>query len=135
MPNIIATAEAENTGEVYATKLLTNKHTLLADEPFELGGQEMGPSPGDFLCIALASCMVITLRMYIARKGWKISQIKARVDQVESPIPSGNATFYCNVSFVETLTSEQRDKLFKIATACPLHRILNKPSDIITLLE
>ncbi|MDO6388588.1 OsmC family protein [Pontibacter sp. BT731] len=136
MPNIIATAEAENTGEAYATKLITNQHRLLADEPFDLGGQNLGPNPGDYLCMALASCMVITLRMYITRKGWEIGRIKAKVNLVKSTnTASGNNTFYCSVSFGETLTTEQRGKLCKIAKACPLHRLLSRPSDIITLLD
>ncbi|PKV75908.1 OsmC family protein [Pontibacter ramchanderi] len=136
MPNIIATAEAENTGEAYTTTLQTNQHMLIADEPTDLGGQELGPAPGDFLCMALASCMVITLRMYITRKGWEIGRIRARVNLVKNiDKAAGSNTFYCNLSFSEKLTAEQCEKLHKIAKACPLHRLLNKPSDIITLLE
>ncbi|SIT83087.1 OsmC family protein [Pontibacter indicus] len=136
MPNIIATAEAENTGEMYTTTLQTNRHTLIADEPLDLGGQDLGPGPGDFLCMALASCMVITLRMYITRKGWEIGRINAKVNLVKSPdTATGANTFYCSVSFSEKLTAEQHGKLCKIAKACPLHRLLNRPSNIITLLE
>lgn len=136
MPNIIATAEAENTGEAYTTTLQTNRHMLIADEPFDLGGQDLGPAPGDFLCMALASCMVITLRMYITRKGWEISWIKAKVNLVKSTDnAAGNNIFYCSVSFGKKLSTEQREKLCKIAKACPLHRLLNKPSEIITLLD
>lgn len=136
MPNIIATAEAENKGDKYTTKLHVNQHALVADEPLLIGGQDLGPAPGDYLCMALASCMVITLRMYVDRKGWSIPQIKAKINLIKgSDTASGNNTFYCNVSLDGTLTAEQREKLLKIAKACPLHRLLAKPSDVITLLE
>jgi putative redox protein len=136
MPKIIASAEAENNGERYTTKLLANQHTLVADEPLIIGGQDLGPAPGEYLCMALASCMVITLRMYVERKGWSVSLIKAKVNLVKgSDTVSGNNIFYCNVSLDGALTAEQRDKIAKIAKACPLHRLLSKPSDLITLLE
>ena len=53
---IIATAEAENTGELYETRASLHQHALVVDESEEFGGQDRGPMPGDLLCLSLASC-------------------------------------------------------------------------------
>jgi putative redox protein len=133
--NIIATAEAENNGELYTINLNVNGHSLIADELTDKGGLDLGPAPGDYICMSLASCTVITLRMYANRKGWNLEKIHAKVNLISGKVlPSGNNTFYVELSFSGDLTDEQRQRLMEIADACPVHRLLKKPNDIITML-
>ena len=54
--------------DLYKTELVATGHSLIADEPEEAGGGDLGPSPGQFLQLSLASCTAITLRMYTHRK-------------------------------------------------------------------
>ncbi len=135
MTKIIATAEAENKGGGYTTNMKVHQFELIADEPTELGGNNLGPSPGDYLCMALASCTVITLRMYSDRKKWKVDNIRVKVNLVKgTEMASGNNTFYCEVSLSGELDEEQKKRLLEISKACPVHRLLDKPSDTITIL-
>jgi putative redox protein len=132
---IIATAEAENNGELYATRACLHQHALLVDEPVDFGGQDLGPMPGDLLCLSLASCKVITLRMYAHRKGWQVNQIKVRVHQIKgNPQDSGQNTFFCELSLTGDLDEAQRKRLLEISKACPVQRLLAKPSDVETVL-
>lgn len=136
MPATIATAYAENNGALYTTELQVKQHQLIADELPILGGQDLGPEPGSYLCMALASCTVITLRMYVQRKGWNVEQISAKVDLVKSEDKtSGTNTFHCEVSVTGDLTDAQRDRLLYIARACPVHKLLSKPSEMVTVLK
>src|SRR5215510_5084139 len=48
---------------------------FIADEPPAIGGEDAGPDPYTLLLSSLASCKLITLRMYIDRKGWQIDRI------------------------------------------------------------
>ena len=48
---------------------------FISDEPESSGGQNTGPDPFTLLLSSLASCTLITLRMYIDRKGWDIPSI------------------------------------------------------------
>ena len=66
--------------ENYSTKITSNNHLFVADEPTELGGRDLGPSPFDLLNAALGTCTAITLKMYVDRKGWEVEEIKITVD-------------------------------------------------------
>ncbi len=136
MSKIIATAEVVNNGPSYTSNVRVNQHSLIVDEPFEKGGQDLGPAPGDYLCAALASCKAITLRMYAQRKQWQIEEIKVSVDLVLGKLmESGNNTFYCRISFKGTLNDDQQKRLLVIANSCPLHKMLSKPSDIVSTIS
>ncbi|MDB5249007.1 MAG: hypothetical protein JWQ40_3401 [Segetibacter sp.] len=132
---IIASAEAENTGSIYNTRMVKNQHVLIADEPVEVGGKDEGAAPGDYLCMSLASCKVITLRMYAQRKGWKIDSIKVKVSLVKgADMESGNNTFNCTLELKGDLTDEQKSRMLDISEACPIQKLLGKPSDIFSEL-
>ncbi len=132
MAKVIGTAEAENNGLLYSTLVKVNQHALLSDETPEFGGKDTGPSPIDYICVALASCTVMTMRMYAKRKQWKVDDIKVKVDMVKgTDQPSGKNTFYCQVRITGDLDEAQHKRLLEIAKACPIHRLLCKPSDVV----
>jgi putative redox protein len=134
LTNIIASAQAINKGDTYTTSLLSGKHKLVSDEPIHANGHDLGPAPGDYLCMSLASCTAITLRMYAQRKGWKVEEINIVVSLVKgTEMASGNNTFYCEVGWKGELTGEQEKRMLEIAKACPIHRLLTKPSDVLTI--
>lgn len=132
---IIASATAKNNGEIYKTELKANEYLLIADELQEVGGKDEGPAPGDYLCMALASCKAITLRMYAQRKNWKIDVIKVKADLVKgADMESGNNTFFCEIEIKGDITDEQKLRMLEIAKACPIDKLLRKPSEIVSLL-
>lgn len=135
MANIIAAAQATNKGNAYTTSLRSGNHSLIADEPPQSNGNDKGPAPGDLLCMSLASCTAITLRMYVQRKAWNVEEITVKVTLVKgTDTPSGNNTFYCEVNWKGELAAEQEKRMMEIAKACPIHRLLTKPSDVITIV-
>jgi len=56
--------------EPYRVEIIAGGHPLAGDEPKEHGGGGTAPSPFDLVLAGLASCTLITLRMYAERKGW-----------------------------------------------------------------
>jgi len=56
--------------EPYRVDITAAGHALVGDEPEENGGGGAGPSPFELVLAGLASCTLITLRMYAERKGW-----------------------------------------------------------------
>jgi putative redox protein len=98
-------------------------HSLTADEPRELGGDDSGPSPQELLAASLASCTAITMEMYAVRKGWDVGEIS--VDVEYEPAQRGSPTrFVMHVEMPKEVSEEQRDRLMQIAAKCPVHRAL-----------
>ena len=133
---VIGSATAINTGGVYKTNLRTHHHELVVDEPKEVGGTDAGPAPADYLCMALASCKAITVRMYVNRKGWKVESITVTANFVKGDqLETGINTFYCDVQLTGDLTEQQRQRILEIARVCPVDRMLHKPGDVVTVLK
>jgi len=133
---IIGSATAINKGGHYETTLIARDTKLLADEPKEYGGSELGPSPADYLCMALASCKAITIRMYVTRKGWRLNDVSVTANFVKGEeLESGINTFFCEVELTGDLTEEQRSRIVQIAAACPVDRLLHKPTEVVTKMK
>jgi putative redox protein len=118
--------------ERYRTELITNGHHLLADEPEEVGGKDLGPGPGEFLMVSLASCTAITLRMYADRKQWPLEKIRI---EITSEKIDRTTIFIRHVYLEGALDDEQRNRLLQIANACPVHKVLTNPIEIKTELR
>lgn len=133
---IIGSAAAENTGNTYTTKLKANGWELTADEPKEYGGNEKGPAPADYLCMALASCKAITIRMYAQRKQWKLDDVNVTAKLVKGDqMASGKNTFFCEVKLSGDLTDEQVKRILEISKVCPVDRLLTKQNEVVTVIE
>ncbi len=117
--------------EHYRTELFIAGHTVIADEPQELGGTNLGPSPGQFLMLSLASCTAITLRMYADRKKWSVDKIKV---EVASEKIDTKTFFKREISFEGAIDDEQRKRLLQIANSCPVHKTLTNPIEVQTVL-
>jgi putative redox protein len=70
--------------EQYTTKIVNERHEIFADEPFDIGGNDMGMRPTELLHGALAGCTSITMRMYANRKGWDLGEIYVEVERIEN---------------------------------------------------
>lgn len=114
--------------ELYKTELLATGHELLADEPEDAGGGNLGPSPGQFLQLSLASCTAITVRMYANRKNIPLEKVRVEVSSERYP---EKTVFQRHIYFEGPLNDTQREKLLQIA---PVHKTLTNPIEIETSL-
>ena len=98
-------------------------HSMTADEPEDVGGEDLGPNPQELLAASLASCTAITMEMYAKRKGWNVDGLEVEVDY--QPAERGAVTrFELIMKMPAHLSDEQVRKLQVIAAKCPVHRTL-----------
>lgn len=98
---------------------------FIADEPPRTGGEDLGPDPYTLLLSSVASCTLITLRMYIDRKGWDIPRITVNVNLFQTHQGEATTTFIDrDVQFHAAITPEQKEKLTEIASHCPISKLL-----------
>lgn len=129
--------------EGYTTQIQAGDHSLLADEPEKLGGNDLGPTPYDLLIAGLGSCTSITLRMYADRKKWPLKEVKVLLQHNKIHEKDCEACENANakIDHIERqieldgeLSAEQRKRLLEIADKCPVHKTLHSKITINTRL-
>ncbi len=137
------------TGESrFQNAVQAGSHRLFADEPETVGGLNTGPSPYDFLSIALGACTSMTLRLYadhkkltLGRIGVDVSHTKIHAKDCEECSEterSSNARldqFERVISIDGDVSEEFRDKIAEIAGKCPVHRTLESVTKIKTVVK
>ena len=109
---------------------------FIADEPVKTGGQDTGPDPFTLLLSSLATCTLITLRMYIDRKGWDIPNIAIKANMFQTNLgETMNYFLDRDISFPGcTLETEQKTRLAEIAHHCPISKILEGNTKVRTFV-
>ncbi|MCD0476045.1 OsmC family protein [Flavobacterium sp. EDS] len=107
---------------------------VIADEPQEVGGKNLGFSPSELLASALASCTLITLRMYIDRKQWDVTEINISVD-FEKNTEQNVSLLSRKIEIIGNVDEAQKERLLKIANSCPIHKTLTNTIQIQTTLD
>jgi uncharacterized OsmC-like protein len=117
----------------FTTSIQTRNHTITADEPAEVGGDDFGPSPYELLNAGLAACTVMTMKLYAERKKWDLKEAfvyvthsKKHVADMEDESAAGTYLDHIakKIELVGDLDETQREKLKQIASKCPVHRTL-----------
>ena len=137
------------TGESrFQNAVRAGSHRLFADEPETVGGLDSGPSPYDFLSIALGACTSMTLRLYADHKKLTLGRIGVDVSHTKIHAKdcgectdqerSGSARidqFERVISIDGEVSEEFRGKIAEIAGKCPVHRTLESVARIKTVVK
>ena len=126
--------KAEIGEEFYKIKIASsNGNELIADEPLENGGKNLGFAPKELLASALAACTAATLKMYANHKGFDLQEVKVENELVWDK-EAGKTSIQRNIELIGNLDEDQRARLLQIANSCPVHKILQNPIEINTNL-
>jgi len=129
MENKLSDIHAQIGMEHYKTLLGNRRNEIIADEPLENGGADLGFSPSDLLCASLAACTSITLRMYADRKEMSVDEIHVDI-WFEEDKELGITKLNRKIGLTGNITEEQRTRLLQIADKCHVHKILTHPIQI-----
>jgi putative redox protein len=131
-------------GQSLQVEIKAGPHTLLADEPLSVGGQDSGPNPYDLLLASLAACKAITVQMYARRKGWPLESVDINMsthkvhakdcEDCESDPEARIDIIEAEIRFHGDLQRDQLDRLLEISEKCPVHRTLVSETKIRTTL-
>ena len=125
-------------------EITAGAHTLIADEPQQVGGSDAGPDPYSLLLAALGSCTAMTLQLYARRKEWPLEKVTVRLrhSRIHAQDCSDCSTTQGRIDQVERyislggpLTDEQRARLIEIAQRCPVHKTLTSEISIRDVLD
>ena len=116
---------AEIRTERYQCSIEWRNGKFIADEPVSGGGKDLGPDPYTLLLSSVASCVLVTLRMYIDRKNWEIPSVMVNVNMYQEVVNNVPTTIIDrDLILGENVPDEQKIKLQEIASHCPISKIL-----------
>jgi putative redox protein len=107
---------------------------LVLDEPSFNGGKDIGPDPFTTVLSGLVGCTLTTLRMYVKRKAWDITDIHCSVNLLQKTEPFETSIFR-TISFGQQVTDEQKERLLWVARNCPVAKLLQGEIKIDTHLS
>ena len=130
--SVIASAKVQALAEPWKGEVTSGSHQFLTDKPESFGGHDTGPAPYDFLTASLASCTMITLRMYAQHKQINLGDFSVEVD------------FYTNreqqerierrVIFKQPVSPDLKEKLLNVCSKTPVTKTLLRSLDIQTVI-
>ena len=124
--------------EGFTSEVMVRHHSLTADEPASIGGNDFGPTPYELLSASLGACTAMTLQMYARRKKWDLQEVRVHLnhrkdyanDMAEVEQASSKIDHFDRIIELDgELDDTQRAKLLEIADKCPVHRTLH--SDVV----
>lgn len=128
----------------FLTEILAGKHHLLADEPGEVGGTELGPTPYELLAAGLGACTAMTIKMYTDRKEWPLEQVQVHLsydnDYAEDCQHCEDESrrigkFKRIVEVRGELSDKQKKRILEIANKCPVHKTMTQGVEVESSLK
>lgn len=124
----------------FQQEVVCRNHSLLADEPAEMGGGDTGPNPYELLLGSLGACKSITVLMYARRKGWDLQTVEVELthskeyardceDCDEKSVRIDRIS--TRLTFRGNLDESQHERLKQIAGRCPVHQTLMGTIEIV----
>lgn len=128
----------------FTTEVMVRHHSLTADEPESIGGNDYGPSPYELLAAGLGACTAMTMQMYARRKKWDLQEVlvhlshrKDYADDMQQPDASSSKIDHFDrlIEVSGDLDDSQKARLKEIADRCPVHRTLHGDIQVNTELR
>ncbi len=128
----------------FVTQILAGSHHMLADEPKKVGGDNLGPTPYEFLAAGLGACTAMTLKMYADRKKWSLDEVSVHLNYENKYIDDAQnceeddqriGRFKRLLEISGDLDDNQRSKLLEIANKCPVHKTLERGVHVHTKMK
>jgi putative redox protein len=142
MPKVIVQSLPDYT---HAQLLTADHRSLVADEPLEDNGADLGPSPYELLLWALGACTSMTLHIYARRKGIPLEEVAVEVEHERTHAEDCKECMENRSGKIEIihrrivlkgpLSDEQRDELLGIAKRCPVHKTIRAAPEVIDAVE
>jgi putative redox protein len=116
------TASAKPIGGTLRHEVDVNgRHTIVTDEPEQLGGADAGPAPHELMAAMLAACVSTMIVLYAQRRHWHLGELRVDVSYDADVTPR---RVEISVHLPDRLSPDQVERLRRVADTCPARRAL-----------
>lgn len=119
----------------YKSEVTNGRHTLVADEPLDLGGTDVGMSPVDLVLAGLAECKVVTTRAKAEKMGLDLGEIRADLSITTGKGEGRSLASKITIALTwdNEVSDEDRESILASAGRCYVHRLLQGSFEIETI--
>ena len=115
----------------YLAEAKMRNHYSVLDRPLEEGGGDTGPTPVEYLLSAIAGCVAMTLRVFLARKKWDVGNITVQVFQKQKLTQNGIEKLIIEeISFEKQISEKQENELLRVASTCPVVKMIKNKTTV-----
>ena len=127
-----------------ATVITSGRHRFVIDEPSALAGDDLGPSPVDYILAGLVGCQTVVYRLIAAELGLRIDALefeaRGRVDVRglfgDPEIRSGLQGIQLAVRITGPEPLERYEELRRLVDSrCPVGDTLERGTELVTTLD
>jgi putative redox protein len=122
-------------------QIITNKHTLITDEPAASGGDDMAINPVELLLGAEGACTISVLMMFAKRMKYDLKNVeidiihkRVRIEELKNAgVNVDNERGYVHkitkkIKFIGNLDEDQIEELQRVSKRCPVHNMIEERS-------
>ena len=130
--SVIASAKVQALAESWKGEVTSGSYQFLTDKPESFGGHDTGLAPYDFFFFFLASCTMITLRMYAQHKQIDLGDFSVEVDFHTNREQQEKMTR--RIIFEQIPSQVLQEKLLNVCSKTPVTKTLLRSLDIHTVI-
>ena len=119
---------AYDTGDRFAIDI--RGHEVVVDQPAQMHGDDLGPTPTELFVASLAACVGFYARRYLHRHGLDATGLRVEVSYDMATKPSRVGDVALRVVVPAGVPVERRDALLAMAGHCTVHNTLSVPPGI-----
>jgi len=123
--------------ENFRSQIKARQFNLIADQPENMGGTNLGPRPSELLLAALAACHEVTYRLYADAMDIELKDVAVNVTgisdargffNVDDEIAAGFSEVFGDINIVSNASEEDIERLrLAVNRHCPVLDDLRKP--------
>jgi len=126
-------------GHPYQLEVSARGHVVASDVPLKLGGSDTGMTPHEMFLGGLAGCIVDTLWMHAAMKGWDLQEISVTIVEtlLDDPNQPGQKIPHLDekIEVKGNLTAANIQRLLALAPKCPVHKLFTGQKQVSTTIS
>lgn len=133
----VETTADSHLAEDFRSQIKTRNFDLIADQPENMGGTDLGPRPSELLLAALAACHEVTYRLYADAMDINLQDVAVSVTgvsdargffNVDDEVDAGFSEVFGDINIVSNASDEDIERLRQTVNRhCPVLDDLRKP--------
>lgn len=105
-------------------------HRITVDQPVDLGGEDVGPTPTELFVAGLASCVAFYARRYLRRHKLDATGLAVETSYRLGTKPARVAAVDISIQLEHEIPEQRRDGLLAVASHCTVHNSITTAPEI-----